>query len=58
MSAHLFNNIHSVARCDFSEWLIVEMVQTFRLLLERRAGSEGIEWAGPSSNEISQSHVL
>lgn len=58
MSAHLFNNIHSVARCDFSEWLIVEMLQTFQLFLERGTGAEGMERAGPSSNEITQSHVL
>lgn len=33
-------------RCDFSEWLIVEMFQTLRLLLERRAGSAGMELGG------------
>lgn len=58
MSAHLFNHIHSAARCDFSEWLIVEMLQTFQLLLESRAGTEGMERVGPPPNESSQSHVL
>lgn len=35
-----------VAWCDFSEWLIVETLQTFQLLLERRRETEGIERAG------------